>query len=79
MYFGNKSDSLNTSKYPKLALNFIVGELSKIIGISYKEFLKLTLEETDILLEIVEVKQDATAEINTKLSEELNYGDGEFT
>ena len=71
MYIDNKSDKLSTSKYPKLALNFIVGELSKHIGISFKDFLKLTLEETDILLDIVTLKQNVTDTINGELQKEL--------
>ena len=72
MYNDNDSSRLKTSKYPKLALNFIIGELSKIIGITYKEFLELTLEETDILLEIVEIKQSTTSAIHDIVEEEQN-------
>ena len=72
MYINNRSDKLSTSKYPKLALNFIVGELSKHIGISFKDFLKLTLEETDILLDIVSLKQTVTDTVNGELKNELD-------
>jgi len=72
MHTGNKSDSLTNSKYPKLALNFIIGELSKYLGMSYKDFLKLTIEETDILLDIVTLKQESIETVNEELYKDLN-------
>ena len=71
VYKENSSSGLNTSKYPKLALNFVVGELTNHLGMSYKDFLKLTLEETDILLDIVTLKQDSVEIINDELSKDL--------
>ena len=68
----DSSTNLNTSKYPKLALNFVVGELTNYLGMSYKDFLKLTLEETDILLDIVTLKQDSMEAINDELYKDLN-------
>ena len=75
IYKDDVSDKLSTSKYPKLALNYIVGELSKHTGISFKDFLKLTLEETDILLDIVTLKQNVTDTINGELQKELKKDD----
>jgi len=71
MYINNPSDSLETSKYVKLALNFIISEINKHTGLSYKDFLKLTLEETDILLEIVYLKQSITEKTMEELNKDL--------
>lgn len=72
IYKDDSSSSLNTSKYPKLALNFVVGELANYLGMSYKDFLKLTIEETDILLDIVTLKQDSVEAINDELYKDLD-------
>ena len=72
VYKDDSSSNLNTSKYPKLALNFVVGELTNYLGMSYKDFLKLTLEETDILLDIVTLKQDSLEAINEELYKDLD-------
>jgi len=72
IYTENTSDNLDTSKYPKLALNYIIGDLAKYLGLSFTEFLKLTIEETDILLDIINLKQTVTETVNDEIQKELN-------
>jgi len=72
MYIDNQSDKLSTSRYVKLALNFILGKLTDYLGISFKEFLKLTLEETDLLLDIVSLKQNIESETQSGLKDDLS-------
>ena len=69
------SHSLVTSKYPKLVLTYILNDLFSQTGLSINDFLKLTLEETDILLDIVILKQNIKSLTNQNLQDELKIGE----
>ena len=74
-YNNIKSHSLITSKYPKLVLTYILNDLFSQTGLSINDFLKLTLEETDILIETVMLKQNIKSLINQNLQDELELGE----
>jgi hypothetical protein len=68
----NDSNDLFMTKAPVMAMNFILAELSKDLGMSYKEFMKLTIMESDLLLDIIDLKTNITQKISEEIEKENN-------
>ncbi len=63
--------NLKVSKYPRYAMDYIARELGQMLGISYKEFFKLTLEELEIILEISDLKLKIEETMNEEMMREV--------